>query len=88
MKINLDNEGLEPRENVIINMLTCAELGWELGGLRQPMISVAFHLLLIRMNVEQVVESGCLGEQPSEGGGLSQSRWGQESLIEQPMVLM
>lgn len=50
------------------------------------MISVAFHLLLIRMNVEQVVERGCLGEQPSEGGGLSQSRWGQESLIEQPMV--
>lgn len=27
MKVNLDNEEPEPRENVIINMLTCAELG-------------------------------------------------------------
>lgn len=51
MKVNLDNERLEPRENVIIHMLTCAELGWELDGLRQSMIYVAFHLLLIRTNL-------------------------------------
>ena len=31
MKVNLDNEGLEPRENIIINMLTCrveVRIGW------------------------------------------------------------
>lgn len=44
MKVNLDNAGLEPRENIIINMLTCAELGWELDGSRQPVIHVAASL--------------------------------------------
>lgn len=85
MKVNLDNEGLEPRENVIINMLTCAELGWELDGLRQPMIYVAFHLLLIRTNVKLLVESGCLRESTFVKVAVY-SKQNRESLTDQPMA--
>lgn len=60
MKASLDNEGLQPKKDVIITVLTRAELGWELDGLRQPMTYVAFHLLLIRTIVKPLVESGCL----------------------------
>lgn len=63
MKVNLDNEALEPRENVIINLLTRAELGWELDGSRQSMGFADFHLLLVRAGVELLLaRSGQLCE--------------------------
>lgn len=83
MKVNLDNEALEHRENVIINMLTRAELGWELDGLGQSRGFVGFHLLLIRADGKLLLASGCWGWQLWGWQGIP-SKMGWESPTDQP----
>lgn len=84
MKVNLDNEALEPRENVISNMLTCAELGWELDGLRQPMVFAGFPLLLVRAGVKLLLAPA--GEGTFVGWQGIPSKTGWESSTDQPMA--